>query len=62
MGIMQINSFAITNMTRGAHNKFNIDVNNAIIQATAAALRVDCLLYTSPSPRDTERSRMPSSA
>ena len=23
---------------------------------------VDCLLYTSPSPRDTERSRMPSSA
>ena len=22
----------------------------------------DCLLYTSPSPRDTERSRMPSSA
>ena len=25
-------------------------------------LPVDCLLYTSPSPRDTERSRMPSSA
>ena len=23
---------------------------------------VTCLLYTSPSPRDTERSRMPSSA
>ena len=23
---------------------------------------MDCLLYTSPSPRDTERSRMPSSA
>ncbi|GAB5886483.1 hypothetical protein JMUB7555_27270 [Staphylococcus aureus] len=23
---------------------------------------VSCLLYTSPSPRDTERSRMPSSA
>ncbi len=23
---------------------------------------IDCLLYTSPSPRDTERSRMPSSA
>ena len=23
---------------------------------------VNCLLYTSPSPRDTERSRMPSSA
>ena len=24
--------------------------------------RANCLLYTSPSPRDTERSRMPSSA
>ena len=23
---------------------------------------IDCILYTSPSPRDTERSRMPSSA
>lgn len=38
---MQINSFAITNMTLGAHDKFHIDVNNAIIQATAAALRVE---------------------
>ena len=25
-------------------------------------LNMDCLLYTSPSPRDTRRSRMPSSA
>ena len=31
--------------------------------ALASAERYDpCLLYTSPSPRDTERSRMPSSA
>ena len=27
-----------------------------------AALCIDCLLYTSPSPRDRTRSRMPSSA
>ena len=27
-----------------------------------AELTMTCLLYTSPSPRDTERSRMPSSA
>ena len=27
-----------------------------------AGLQQPCLLYTSPSPRDTERSRMPSSA
>ena len=26
------------------------------------ALLIDCLLYTSPSPRDVEESRMPSSA
>ena len=29
---------------------------------TPAAQGMNCLLYTSPSPRDTERSRMPSSA
>ncbi|GAB5885705.1 hypothetical protein JMUB7556_28220 [Staphylococcus aureus] len=31
---------------------------NEMIEASKLA----CLLYTSPSPRDTERSRMPSSA
>ena len=30
--------------------------------AAADVLTQTCLLYTSPSPRDTERSRMPSSA
>ena len=29
---------------------------------TAIRLYIDCLLYTSPSPRDRTRSRMPSSA
>ena len=29
---------------------------------TKAALPEDCLLYTSPSPRDRQKSRMPSSA
>ena len=32
-----------------------------ISRVTLTALEI-CLLYTSPSPRDTERSRMPSSA
>ena len=36
-------------------------VNDAI-QRGAAALLMPCLLYTSPSPRDRTRSRMPSSA
>ena len=33
-----------------------------ILTARNEARLKDCLLYTSPSPRDTERSRMPSSA
>ena len=33
-----------------------------VLPQIAAAVDVICLLYTSPSPRDTERSRMPSSA
>lgn len=41
MAVQQITQLATTHMTLGAHNKFNIDVNNAIIQATAAALRVE---------------------
>ena len=41
MAVQQITELATTHMTLGAHNKFNIDVNNAIIQATAAALRVE---------------------
>ena len=37
---------------------------DAIVITAGAGMGVDsgCLLYTSPSPRDTERSRMPSSA
>lgn len=41
MAVQQITELATTHMTLGGHNKFNIDVNNAIIQATAAALRVE---------------------
>ena len=36
--------------------------NRSVDEVVTAALQEDCLLYTSPSPRDTERSRMPSSA
>ena len=32
------------------------------VRATHSAVFCDCLLYTSPSPRDRTRSRMPSSA
>ena len=33
-----------------------------LISVLLSAQCTDCLLYTSPSPRDAERSRMPSSA
>ena len=32
------------------------------LQTMSADLHADCLLYTSPSPRDKRQSRMPSSA
>ena len=36
--------------------------NNVILRKIKIALSLSCLLYTSPSPRDRTRSRMPSSA
>ena len=47
---------------------FDRDVVNAIIDEAMIChvgivdMRMDCLLYTSPSPRDQRGSRMPSSA
>ena len=39
----------------------NVDFVDAAAVADVIGIEI-CLLYTSPSPRDTERSRMPSSA
>ena len=36
--------------------------NSRLRAAIAAAKSINCLLYTSPSPRDRQKSRMPSSA
>ena len=38
------------------------EIKKVIENATKAAQNKGCLLYTSPSPRDRTRSRMPSSA
>ena len=38
------------------------DLNSTVRERQAAAANEACLLYTSPSPRDVEESRMPSSA
>ena len=48
--------FIPTNLSIGANYEMNFDDYNSL------NLIGDCLLYTSPSPRDRTRSRMPSSA
>ena len=37
-------------------------IYNFLVEPYAKAVKDDCLLYTSPSPRDKRQSRMPSSA
>ena len=45
------------------NERHDVDMGNVSVPHFGVHLsRKDCLLYTSPSPRDTERSRMPSSA
>ena len=45
--------FTSESVTEGHPDKICDQISDAVL---------DCLLYTSPSPRDTEVSRMPSSA
>ena len=46
-----------------ANNYLNLTTHPKVVEASIAAIRkYGCLLYTSPSPRDVEESRMPSSA
>ena len=50
------------------HGPGEISINNTVFRHSVivpwqgAILPWDCLLYTSPSPRDRQKSRMPSSA
>ena len=48
----------LTTTVSAHHSDAGLDVDSIL----AFEGTVTCLLYTSPSPRDTERSRMPSSA
>ena len=42
--------------------KIEIAISDGMVDQTIEAISKACLLYTSPSPRDVEESRMPSSA
>ena len=46
----------------GAVDGVTLGTNSAVTQAVVDNINMDCLLYTSPSPRDATLSRMPSSA
>ena len=60
-GTVMINDANVTTPDVNASNGI-IHVIDAVIVPPSVTLLQDCLLYTSPSPRDTEVSRMPSSA
>ena len=47
---------------KAGQNVSDDQMNIALKQLYATGLFEDCLLYTSPSPRDRQKSRMPSSA
>ena len=48
--------------TIGGGDRNNISTNNSVIGGGELNSISTCLLYTSPSPRDRQKSRMPSSA
>ena len=47
---------------RDSYNRIRLERYNYYTGKAPAEVYVDCLLYTSPSPRDISGSRMPSSA
>ena len=49
-------------VTWWSHEMRGLHRNDFIMAARTDVLAASCLLYTSPSPRDRTRSRMPSSA
>ena len=56
IGYFSFTKKAATEAANRAAEKFGLDVDNDL------AFFRTCLLYTSPSPRDRQKSRMPSSA
>ena len=55
--LMSINAFGALKVSEAFSRNISMSEEKKIVSISSV-----CLLYTSPSPRDTERSRMPSSA
>ena len=55
-------SFKYTLTEGNEAGRFSIDSGSGAVSVNAPLNPSDCLLYTSPSPRDRQKSRMPSSA
>ena len=57
------NASFVATMDKNENELRNVSIfcENGVIKKVGDCKNI-CLLYTSPSPRDTERSRMPSSA
>ena len=58
---VSVNGICLTSLDNGKKN-LKFDVINETLSKTNIGTARNCLLYTSPSPRDQEASRMPSSA
>ena len=57
-----LRAFWLKKLLLKSYEPFYCDVFNTIDKLSRHKLNTDCLLYTSPSPRDLSTSRMPSSA
>ena len=69
LGFVTVTDVRLTGDTQQATIFYTVLGGDGDLESTAVALesakgllRSDCLLYTSPSPRDKRQSRMPSSA
>ena len=55
-------AYHINKIHKAHYVLMNVEASNEAMEELTTTFRYNCLLYTSPSPRDRQKSRMPSSA